>query len=55
MAKRLNNDFQFIDVGRVDPKKIEMKGRTHDFGEIYQPFEKEEAVDQSHRLSLIHI
>jgi len=49
MAKRLNNDFQFIDVGRVDPKKIEMKGRTHDFGEIYQPYQKEEAVDQSHR------
>jgi len=49
MAKRLNNDFQFIDVGRIDPKKIEMKGRTHDFGEIYQPYKKEEAADQSHR------
>jgi len=49
MAKRLNNDFQFIEVGRVDPKKIEMKGRTHDFGEIYKPFSKTEVADQSHR------
>jgi len=49
MAKRLNNDFQFIEVGRVDPQKIEMKGRTHDFGEIYQPFNKTEVADQSHR------
>ena len=25
MSKRLNNDFQFIEVGRVDPKKVEME------------------------------
>ncbi|TNC82292.1 MAG: glutamate synthase small subunit [Oleiphilus sp.] len=49
MAKRLNNDFQFIEVGRVDPKKVAMEKRTHDFGEIYEGFEKEEAADQSHR------
>lgn len=49
MAKRLNNDFQFIDVGRVDPKKVAMEKRTHDFGEIYEGFEKDEAADQSHR------
>lgn len=49
MAKRLNNDFQFIEVGRVDPKKVTLEQRTHDFGEIYQPFEQSEAADQSHR------
>lgn len=49
MAKRLKNDFQFIDVGRVDPRKIEMKGRTHDFGEIYKPYNQNEVADQSDR------
>jgi len=49
MAKRLNNNFQFIDVGRVDPKKIAIKGRTQDFGEIYESFDQNDAADQSHR------
>jgi glutamate synthase (NADPH/NADH) small chain len=49
MAKRLNNDFQFIEVGRVDPKKVNMRKRTHDFGEIYETFQKGEVADQSHR------
>ena len=49
MAKRLNNDFQFIDVGRIDPKKVAMAKRTHDFGEIYETFQTEEVADQSHR------
>lgn len=49
MAKRLNNDFQFVEVGRVDPKKVAMEKRTHDFGEIYQTFETEEVSSQSHR------
>ncbi|MDX1453366.1 MAG: FAD-dependent oxidoreductase [Oleiphilaceae bacterium] len=49
MAKRLNNDFQFIEVGRVDPKKVAMEKRTHDFGEIYETFEPEEAGSQAHR------
>lgn len=49
MAKRLNNDFQFIEVGRVDPKKVEMEKRTHDFGEIYTTFKDDEVSNQSHR------
>jgi glutamate synthase (NADPH/NADH) small chain len=49
MAKRLDNNFQFIDVGRVDPKKVAMEHRTQDYGEIYQPFEQAEVASQAHR------
>lgn len=49
MAKRLNNNFQFIEVGRVDPKKISIEGRTEDFGEIYEPFDQDNAAEQAHR------
>lgn len=49
MGKRLDNNFQFIDVGRVDPKKVALENRTHGFGEIYEPFEQTEAASQSHR------
>ena len=46
---RLNNDFQFLDVGRQDPSKKDMDTRKHKFVEIYQPFAKEEVESQSHR------
>ena len=49
MAKRLDNNFQFIEVGRCDPKKVPMVDRTEDFGEIYEPFESDDAAEQSHR------
>ena len=49
MAKRLNNNFQFVDVGRVDPKKIPLDSRKHGFGEIYQPYEQPEVASQAHR------
>ena len=49
MTQRLNNHFQFIDVGRQDPQKKEMEARTTEFVEIYQPFTKDEVQDQSHR------
>jgi glutamate synthase (NADPH/NADH) small chain len=49
MAKRLDNNFQFIEVGRVDPQKVSMKDRTEDFGEIYESFEPGEAASQAHR------
>tara|TARA_R110002072_G_scaffold45422_7_gene126394 strand:+ start:22449 stop:23888 length:1440 start_codon:yes stop_codon:yes gene_type:complete len=49
MSKRLDNNFQFIDVGRVDPKKVALENRTHGFGEIYEAFEQPEAASQSHR------
>ncbi len=49
MAKRLDNNFQFIEVGRCDPKKVPMVERTEDFGEIYETFKTDEAAEQSHR------
>jgi len=49
MKERLSNDFQFVEVGRVDPKKIPAKKRKKDFGEIYHPFEPDQAANQAHR------
>jgi len=49
MTDRLNNDFQFLDVGRKGPQKIDSQVRKQGFGEIYEPFEAEEASEQSHR------
>ncbi|WP_067581656.1 FAD-dependent oxidoreductase [Endozoicomonas ascidiicola] len=48
-GKRLNNNFQFVDVGRVDPDKKSLRQRKTEFVEIYQPFDEEQAADQSHR------
>lgn len=49
MADRLNNNFQFLDVGRQDPDKKEITVRKKDFVEIYQPFNEKQAQSQSHR------
>ncbi|MCH8499329.1 MAG: FAD-dependent oxidoreductase [Marinobacter sp.] len=49
MKERLNNDFQFIEVGRVDPKKVPAKKRKKEFGEIYQAFQPVQAAEQAHR------
>ena len=49
MGKRLNNNFQFLDVGRQDPSKKAIDVRKAEFVEIYQPFNEEEVQDQSHR------
>ncbi len=49
MTERLKNDFQFLDVGRVDPTKKDIDTRKAEFVEIYQPFSQEEAASQSHR------
>ncbi len=49
MAERLNNSFQFLDVEREDPDKKSVEVRRHQFVEIYEPFEKEQVEDQSHR------
>lgn len=49
MTDRLNNNFQFLDVGRQDPSKKNMDARTKQFVEIYEPFSKDEVADQSHR------
>ncbi|WP_299492312.1 FAD-dependent oxidoreductase [uncultured Shewanella sp.] len=45
----MSNDFQFIDVGRQDPNKVDLKTRKIQFVEIYQPFEKEEVNQQADR------
>jgi glutamate synthase (NADPH/NADH) small chain len=49
MADRLSNDFQFLDVVRQEPEKKDIETRTTAFVEIYQPFEKVEVANQSHR------
>ncbi len=49
MADRLNNNFQFLDVGRLDPNKKSTKVRKSEFVEIYEPYQKEEVQNQSHR------
>ena len=49
MSQRLNNNFQFIEVGRQDPQKKDMESRTRKFVEIYEPFQQEQAAGQAHR------
>ncbi|MCK2184611.1 FAD-dependent oxidoreductase [Halomonas getboli] len=49
MANRLNNDFQFIDVGRQDPEKKSARTRAKQFAEIYEPFQPQDAATQAHR------
>jgi len=48
-AKKLNNDFQFVDVGREDPKKMGLKSRKTEFIEIYEEFDEEQVSQQAHR------
>ncbi|HSX72487.1 MAG TPA: FAD-dependent oxidoreductase, partial [Pseudomonas sp.] len=49
MTERLNNDFQFLEVGRKDPKKKLLRQRKKEFVEIYEPFKPAQAADQAHR------
>ncbi len=49
MAKRLNNDFQFVEVARQDPDKLPADTRKQAFGEIYKPFKKDQVESQAHR------
>ncbi|WP_290697793.1 FAD-dependent oxidoreductase [Amphritea sp.] len=49
MSERLKNDFQFLEVERQGPGKIEADIRKKEFAEIYEPFKTEEASDQAHR------
>lgn len=49
MPERLNNNFQFLDVGRSDPKKRSMRKRKEEFVEIYEPFNRHQVAEQSHR------
>lgn len=49
MKERLNNNFQFVQVGRKDPTKKAMSARTKQFVEIYRPFQQEQVSNQAHR------
>jgi glutamate synthase (NADPH/NADH) small chain len=49
MTARLNNTFQFLDVGRQDPTKKDIAVRRHQFVEIYQPFTQNAVEGQAHR------
>lgn len=49
MANRLNNDFQFVDVGRKDPQKKPAHLRSKEFAEIYESFKPTDAASQAHR------
>lgn len=49
MVQRLNNDFQFLDVGRQDPDKKSVDLRKAEFVEIYQPYTQDQAEGQAHR------
>ncbi|WP_445363006.1 FAD-dependent oxidoreductase [Microbulbifer sp. ANSA003] len=49
MKDRLNNDFQFIDVSRIDPPKKDIITRTGEFVEIYEPFSERQVASQAHR------
>lgn len=46
MAK---NTFQFLDVGRFDPKKQQASERIKGFGEIYGQFDEKSSAEQSDR------
>ena len=45
----LENDFQFLDVGRYDPNKKNIEERKINFVEIYGDYNQSEASNQSHR------
>ena len=49
MTDRLQNAFQFVDVGRKDPEKRPMDTRKGAFVEIYEGFKSEQASNQAHR------
>jgi glutamate synthase (NADPH/NADH) small chain len=49
MKERLNNDFQFVEVGRIDPEKVPASKRKKEFKEIYAPSTQDQVASQSHR------
>ncbi|SEG81766.1 FAD-dependent oxidoreductase [Marinobacterium lutimaris] len=49
MPNRLSNDFQFLDVSREGPSKIQAEVRKREFAEIYEPFRTDDASEQAHR------
>ena len=49
MPDRLNNDFQFLDVARIDPAKKPAHARKKQYIEIYETYPEKKAASQSHR------
>lgn len=47
--ERLSNNFQFIDVGRNDPRKKPIHSRKTQYVEIYESFTEKEVSNQAHR------
>ena len=47
--KELNNNFQFLDVGRYDPAKKSVDERKINFIEIYGEYNQSQASNQAHR------
>ena len=45
----IENDFQFLEVGRYDPNKKNIEERKINFVEIYGDYNQPEASNQSHR------
>ncbi len=45
----MSNNFQFIQVPRVDPKKESAENRIQSFAEIYRQFDKDSVVSQADR------
>lgn len=49
MNARAGNNFQFIDVGRVDPDVRDLRARKTEYVEIYDPYTKNQVEAQSDR------
>ena len=49
MTERLENNFQFIDVGRKEPDKNSLRSRKTEYIEIYQEIEAPQVQGQAHR------
>ena len=47
--KKLENNFQFLDVGRFDPSKKDPEERKIEFVEIYGEYNQVQASNQAHR------
>jgi len=47
--KKLDNNFQFLDVGRFDPVKKPPNERVINFVEIYEEYNQAQAANQAHR------
>ena len=47
--KEIDNDFQFLDVGRFDPQKKDIESRKIHFVEIYGEYNQTQAANQAHR------